>query len=414
MILTGTPLLILAVCLAVAVPVATYLLWNRMRGPRPVRAAARLGLIGLGQAATLLVVGLLINNQYSLYASWSDLFGQDGGGPVALHQATGAASDLDQGGTSGPDPRSALGFGGSGTSAHSSGSDTATTSPVMPAGPAEPKPAFVPAGHGTEVAAFTGALSGIGGNGGDGGDVQVWLPPQYSDPAYAATRFPVVMLFPGYPGSPAGWFSILGGGQILASMIAQQKATPFVLVAVNVNQNGQNLNCSNIPGGPQLATYIAQDVRSMILADFRVSEHRTGWGLLGFSDGGLCAGKLLLQYPQYFRSAAQMAGDSTPDGRQVVHAGPAVVDHNSTLWLLTHRHPAANQPVSLLAAVSDQDTDSLPVAFQLQSAAPDIVSVSEHTRGAHNPAVWRSWLPEMYTWLSHHLDTAQPAARPAP
>ena len=407
MSLTSTPSLVLAVCLAVVVPVATYLLWNRVRGPRPVRAAARLGLIGLGQAATLLVVGLLINNQYSLYASWSDLLGQDGGGPVALRQATGAATDLNQRGASGADPRSPLGFGGRGTSAHSPGPDTAANNPVAPVGPAGTKPTFVPAGHGTEVAAFTGPRSGVGGN---GADVQVWLPPQYRDPAWATTRFPVVMLFPGYPGSPAGWFSVLGGGQVLASMIAQQKATPFVLVAVNVNQNGQNLNCSNIPGGPQLATYIAQDVRSMIIANFRVSDHRTGWGLMGFSDGGLCAGKLLLQYPQYFRSAAQLAGDSTPDGRQVTHAGPAFVDHNSTLWLLTHQHPAATQPVSLLAAVSHQDTDSLPVAFQLQAAAPDIVSVSEHTRGAHNPAVWRSWLPEMYTWLSGHLDSAQPGA----
>jgi predicted esterase len=400
MSLTSTTLLILAVLLALAAPAATYVLWNRARGPRPVRAATRLGLIGLCQATVLLLVGLLINNHYSLYASWSDLLGQDGGGPVAVHQATRAATDLNQ---DGRNPQQPPGFGGPGQAAHVTAPDTRNT-PTTPDPPAPtgPKVTFVPGGHGTQVAAFRGPLSGIGGN---GDDVMVWLPPQYHDPAYANTRFPVVMLFPGYPGSAAGWFSVLGGGQVLGQMLAQQKATPFVLVAVNVNQNGQNLNCSNIPGGPQMATYIAQDVRTMIEANFHVSDRRTGWGLMGFSDGGLCAGKLLLQYPQYFRSAAQMAGDSTPDGRQVVRAGTDFVDQNSTLWLLTHRHPPANLPVSLLAAVSDQDTDSLPVAFQLQATAPDIVSVSEHARGAHNPAVWKSWLPEMYTWLSQHLDT---------
>ena len=402
MSLTSTPLLILAVCAAVLVPAATYLLWNRVRGPRPVRAASRLGLIGLGQVATLLVVGLLINNQYSLYASWSDLFGQNGGGAVAEHQASRTATDLNQSGAT-ADPRSALGFGGSGLAAHG----PAAVTPVTPAVPVGPKTTFVPGSDGTQVAAFRGPQSGIGGN---GGDVYVWLPPQYHDPAYANTRFPVVMLFPGYPGTPAAWFGILGGGQVLGQMLAQQKATPFVLVAVDVNQNGRNLNCSNIPGGPQMATYIAEDVRSMIMANFRVSDHRTGWGLMGFSDGGLCASKLLLQYPQYFRSAAQMAGDSTPDGRQVVRAGPDFVAQNSTLWLLNHQHPGPNLPVSLLATVSDQDPDSLPVAFQLQAAAPDIVSVSEHAHGAHNPAVWRSWLPEMYTWLSQHLDSARPAS----
>ena len=392
MSLTSTPLLVLAVCAAVVLPAATYVLWNRVRGPRPVRAVTRFGLIGLGQVATLLVAGLVINNQYGLYASWSDVLGRDGGGAVAVRQATGTAGDLNGFGSPGGDSRSRLGFGGGGTSAHAPGSEAAAPGP---------RPTFVPGGDGTQVAAFAGPLSGVGGN---GGDVVVWLPPQYHDPAYANTRFPVVMLFPGFPGTPGAWFSVLGGGQVLGQMIAQQKSTPFVLVAVNVNQNGQNVNCSNVPGGPQMATYIAQDVRGMIIANFRVSDRRTGWGLMGFSDGGLCAGKLLLQYPQYFRSAAQLAGDSTPDGRQVVRAGAAFVNHNSTLWLLTHQHPAPDLPTSLLAAVSDQDTDSLPVAFQLQAAAPDIVSVSEHARGAHNPAVWQSWLPEMYGWLSRHLD----------
>lgn len=411
--LTSTPLLILGVVLAVGTPVATYLLWNRARGPRPVRAVTRFGLIGLCQATTLLLVGLLVNNHYSLYASWNDLLGQDGGGPVAMRQATHAATDLHRSGmSSDDDPQTRLGFGGPGQSAHSGTPDAPdsqhTPNTTMPpntrATGGGTKPVFVPGGHGTQVAAFRGPASGVGGN---GSDVYVWLPPQYHDPAYATTRFPVVMLFPGYPGNPGAWFSVLGGGQVLEQMLAQQKATPFVLVAVNVNQDGMNLNCSDIPGGPQMATYVAQDVRTMIEANFHVSTQRTGWGLMGFSDGGLCAGKLLLQYPQYFRSAAQLAGDSTPDGRLVVRAGQNFVDQNSTLWLLTHRHPPANQPISLLASVSDQDTDSLPVAFQLQAAAPDIVSVSEHAHGAHNPAVWRSWLPEAYSWLSQHLDSPQ-------
>ena len=440
MSLTSTTLLILAVLLAVAAPVATCVLWNRARGPRAVRAATRLGLIGLCQATVLLLVGLLVNNHYSLYASWSDLLGQDGGGPVAVRQATRAATDLNHPDTSLTDSRTRLGFGGRGQAAHSappdglgkprdstessttnmSGLGNAPNTPNIPNAPntantANPpaapnrsptaKPTWVSGSHGTLVAAFRGPRSGIGGSG-NGGDIHVWLPPQYHDPAYASTRFPVVMLFPGYPGSPAGWFGVLNGGQVLGQMIAQQQATPFVLVAVNVNQHGENLNCSDIPGGPQTATYIAEDVRTMIEANFHVSDRRTGWGLMGFSDGGLCAGKLLLQYPQYFRSAAHLAGDSTPDGRPVVSAGAGFVDRNSTLWLLRHRHPGPGQPVSLLASVSDQDTDSLPVAFQLQAAAPDIVSVSEHAHGAHNPAVWRSWLPEMYTWLSQHLDKA--------
>ena len=97
-----------------------------------------------------------------------------------------------------------------------------------------------------------------------------------------------------------------------------------------------------------------------------------------------------------------MAANSTPDGRR--WCAPAPTRRPELHPVAADAPPAAaNLPVSLLAAVSDQDTDSLPVAFQLQATAPDIVSVSEHARGAHNPAVWKSWLPEMYTWLSQHL-----------
>ncbi|GAA1988531.1 alpha/beta hydrolase [Catenulispora subtropica] len=405
MTLTGMPLLLLAVCIAVAAPVGTYVLWNRLRGPRPVRAAARFGLIGLCQATVLLLAGLLINNHFGLYASWNDLLGRDGGGAVALHQATRPLTDLNKGGPGGTTSQGQLPLGGSGQGAHAPRTGGSQQS-VLPV-PSGPKQSFVPGGHGTRVASFRGPLSGVGGT---GGDVYVWLPPQYNDPAYANTRFPVVMLFPGTPGTAGAWFSVLGGGDELGNALARQQATPFVLVAVNVNQHGVNVNCSDIPGGTRMATYIAQDVRTMIEANFRVSTQRTGWGLMGFSDGGLCAGKLLLQYPQYFRSAVQMAGDSAPDSSQVVRAGQDFVDQNTTLWLLTHRHPGPDQPVSLLAAVSDQDPDSLPVAFQLQAAAPDIVSVSEHARGAHNTAVWRSWLPEMYAWLSQHLDRATPSS----
>src|SRR5580698_8894283 len=76
--LTSGFFLATAIAAAVVLPLATAVLWNRLRGPKPVRFATRFGLIGLCQGTAVLLAALLINNSFQLYLSWSDLFGQDG------------------------------------------------------------------------------------------------------------------------------------------------------------------------------------------------------------------------------------------------------------------------------------------------------------------------------------------------
>ncbi|MBW8804768.1 MAG: hypothetical protein AUG49_04950 [Catenulispora sp. 13_1_20CM_3_70_7] len=387
---TGWPMLVTAIFLAVAAPLGTYLLWNRMRGPRPVRAVSRLAMIGVSQVMAVLLCGIIVNNYYGLYASWDDLLGDTGSPGVIIHddkvaheQATGAAADhRDHDGDA---------QGGRGTLAPR----------VQPPGPTQK---FEKYGDDALATSFTGPKSGLGGQ----NDVMVWLPPQYNDPAYANTDFPVVMLFPGYPGSPQTWFGQMAGQKELATLVRQKASTPFVLVAVNISPvKGVNTDCTDIPNGPQVATYIADDVRTMIERSFRVTTDRSGWGMMGYSEGGLCAGKLLVQYPQDFSAAVQMSGDVHPGGYVSRH-GPEFADQNSTLWILQNRKPAL--PIALLAAASAEDAHGsvLAEALALQTAAPDVVDVLKKDYGSHNTAVWKQWLPQAYSWLSQHLDTVKP------
>jgi hypothetical protein len=75
MLLTSTALQIWAVVLAVAATAAALLLWNRVRGPKAVRAASRLGLLLGGYLATAVAVLISVNIAYGgLIVSWSDLF----------------------------------------------------------------------------------------------------------------------------------------------------------------------------------------------------------------------------------------------------------------------------------------------------------------------------------------------------
>ena len=85
---TGWPMMVTAILLAVAAPIGTYLLWNRIRGPRPVRAVTRLSMIGVSQVMAILLCGVVVNNYYGLYASWDDLLGDTGSPGVIIHQNT--------------------------------------------------------------------------------------------------------------------------------------------------------------------------------------------------------------------------------------------------------------------------------------------------------------------------------------
>ena len=376
MSLTGWPMLSAAALLVVGAPLATHTFWGRVRGPRTARLAARLAMIGLCQITAVLLGFVVVNNHYGFYSSWDDLLGRDSGPGVMVHRAAGAGWHR---GGHGLAPR------------------------VRPAGPNQD---FEPAGNGSLATSFRGPLSGLGSH----NDVYVWLPPQYSDPAYAKSDFPVLMLFPGFPGTPQTWFGAMAGQNALLKQLRTDpgNTTPFVLAAVNINmEKGVNTNCADIPGGPQVASFITQDVRPMLERSFRVTTDRRGWGLMGYSEGGLCAGKLLVQYPQYFSAAVQMSGDVRPDG-VVSRYGPRVTDENSTLWLFQHRKPA--QPVALLAAASQEDGTTLAQAQELQQAAPDSVYVLRSDFGAHNVNVWRGWLPQAYAWLSQQLAQVKPEA----
>ncbi|WP_194926225.1 alpha/beta hydrolase [Catenulispora pinisilvae] len=387
---TGWPMMVTAIVLAVAAPIGTYLLWNRIRGPRPVRAATRLSMIGVSQVMAILLCGVIVNNYYGLYASWDDLLGDTGSPGVIIHENTVAAG--------GPITGSSL---TDGTAQGGRGQAVPVVPRSRPPGPVQE---FKKYGDDALVTSFTGPRSGLGGS----NDVITWLPPQYNDPAYANTAFPVVLLFPGYPGTPQTWFGNMAGQKELGALIQQHSATPFVLVAVNISPvKGVNTDCTDIPGGPQVATFITDDIRNMVERTFRVTTDRTGWGMMGYSEGGLCAGKLLVQYPQLFSAAVQMSGDVRPGG-YVSKYGSAFADQNSTLWVLQNHKP--NPPVSLLAAASAEDDHGsvLAAAESLQQVAPDMVDVLKKEHGSHNTAVWKQWLPQAYGWLSQHLEQVRP------
>jgi pimeloyl-ACP methyl ester carboxylesterase len=376
--LTSSIFLLVVAAAAVVTPVLTVLLWSRVHGPGGVRIAQRFGLIAICQGTAVLLCALLVNNTFQLYDSWSDLFGDDGspGQIIDAQPQTGATFNASLG-----------------TEGH-----TLANAKLF-----HPYAAY----NGVYAATVTGPASKITGT------VLVWLPPQYNEKQYAHTDFPVVELLPGTPGTAASWLFGMQAPQVLEQQMQHGASRPFILVSAPINVDGaHNPDCSDIPNGPKVATWLASDVRALVETSFRASTARTGWGVMGFSEGGYCASKLLLQYPNDYAAAVSMSGDDHPDGDLLTPGTPAY-NQNSPLWLLSH---GFDNPVSLLLTGTLQDGETAQEAQAMSRAAswPTVVDVLIAARGGHNTGVWKAVEPQAFAWLSTHLtSTTAPKAAPA-
>ncbi|MDO5736723.1 MAG: alpha/beta hydrolase-fold protein [Propionibacteriaceae bacterium] len=119
--------------------------------------------------------------------------------------------------------------------------------------------------------------------------VWVYTPPGY-DPS-ATTRYPVVYLIHGYPGTAADWFTAGRADEVLDAMIATRMIPPVVAVAPDVNGGGvRDGECLNsLKGGPQVESWLYDDLIPWVdksLLTQADGQHRI---LGGMSAGGFCS-----------------------------------------------------------------------------------------------------------------------------
>ncbi|WP_034262842.1 alpha/beta hydrolase [Actinospica robiniae] len=384
---TSDSLLLCTIALALLSAGATALLWNRMRGRRAARVAQRGALLLFGElmAATAILVWVNISNG-GLVVSWQDLLGnQSTRGGVFAGQA--GAVRLD------PAPVPVA---------------RAAADEEIPAAAAAAYRAvrFSPSAGGFQEATFRGPASGLD------SQVYVWTPPQYATEPHA--YFPVLELLHGVVGSPDGWIGPMNVVEHLEAAEQSAKVYPFILVVPSVTPvpghvwPWDNEECSNVPGDGDVDSWLTQDVRDVVTSDFRAEPAADGWGLMGYSTGGFCAAKLVLQHPDRYQAAVSLAGYYTPDS-DTLTADTALDHANSPLWLLGHgRTPA----VSLLMTASEQDhVDPAAETAQVlatakanpRARATEVQSFVAPLGGGHNQSAWEKMLPTAFTWLSQRL-----------
>ncbi|MDJ0341936.1 alpha/beta hydrolase-fold protein [Streptomyces sp. H10-C2] len=364
MSLTGTPFFlctILFVLVALALPLA---FWSRLRGPQAVRYAARFGMLLLCQVTSVLMVFVIVNNSNSLYDNWQDLLG------TGTHvQAT---ADL------GPD-------GG------------AAQAKKEPKQEQKFKQAKGPNMDDVQQADLKGRISGVA------GEVYVWLPPQYSDPAYKDKKFPVVEMLPGYPGSAKAWYGTLKVQTQLKPLMQSGQVAPFILISPRtLLLGGEDTGCANIPGKVNADTWLSVDVRQMVIDNFRVQDNAEGWAVAGYSAGAHCAMRMAVEHPDRYAAGVSLSGYNNPAAEKdsITGKDPVLREKANPLFMLEH----APQPPRISLFISGASGDGYQDGLALKKAAkaPTKVHVVLVPTGAggHGTAVWKGQIPDVFRWLT--------------
>ena len=390
-LISGT-LLVTAIAVAAGALAAIVWGWPRLAGQRPAQMAARLTAITVSQALVVAAFLIWLNGYFSFYASWSQLLGIRGtprAPAVAAHQAPSAASPVSVYAVQ-PGPVG-------------SGHPAPLAAPAAGAVLPPPGQRLAPASAGRLLqVTIRGVRAGV-----DSGPAYVDLPPQYFQPAYRREHFPVVMALTGYPGMVGGLVSRLQLPEVAARLMAAGRIRPTVFVMLGVSPlMPLDTECTDIPAGPQVESFLAQDVPRAIQQAFRVTASPSGWGVIGYSTGGYCAAKLAMMYPDRFSAAVSMAGYYQALRGQYVPnlwgGSPGYRLENSLMWRLKHL-PAP--PVSILVTSSRVGEGSLPgtLAF-LRAIHPPMRGYSLIIpQGGHNFHTWSRELVPGLQWLSRRL-----------
>ncbi|HZV26921.1 MAG TPA: alpha/beta hydrolase-fold protein, partial [Acidothermaceae bacterium] len=245
--------------------------------------------------------------------------------------------------------------------------------------------------------ALAGAQSGISRKGFG------YLPPQYFQPAYAQTRFPVLELLHGDPGAPTGWVYALNVPGLMDHEINAGKIGPMIIVMPATFSGSHGQDCLDAPSGQLDGTYLATDVPGDIVRDFRALPQGPNWAIGGLSDGGFCATNLALQHRGSYGAVASLDGfysaysDLTVMDKVFGAGSPSITANDpSTLVLDVHQ----SLPRFWIMSGSGNATDTKAAQYfrQLVTTREPIQYVVVN-HGNHTPPAWRVALPALLGWV---------------
>lgn len=379
----SSALVALTIILAAAFFAGTLRVWPKLAKRGADHLAGRISLLLATQLTMLAAFAAVVNKQFDFYTNWDDLLGIVG----TAASVSGTTNTASAAGVVGPQ----ITVHGSGGAALVGGSDPSRYGEIQ----------YVVI-HGLRTGLSEGA--------------QIYLPPQYFQKSYAKTQFPAAIVIAGYPGTADELSSKLGYPKHLLDEIRAKQAGPMLLIMLSPEVvGGRDTECTDVPGGPETETYLAQDIPTAVAATYRVMTWAKAWGLTGVSTGGYCALKVAMMNSDRFAAAADISGyfgalqDHTTG---TLYAGSQDVrNENDLMWRIEH---LPSPPISALLTTSRTGEENYQPTMQFVALAkaPMLVNTLVEPQGGHNFATWNLEIGPSLGWLSAHLATPRLAAAP--
>jgi enterochelin esterase-like enzyme len=371
--LTGPVFLGVVVVAALAAFAAAVYWWSRLSGASLRGVAARTGTLLGVNLLVLLTAAVILNDQYTFFADWTDLAGAMGRTQTftTAHGGTSAAAAA---GTPVVGPSSAP-----------------ASQPALP---------VLPAGERILRYTVTGAISGIT------APVMVELPVGYAAPANRARRYPVLETFHGIPGDIAQWIDSMDLGGSVAATVLKHQMSDVVIVSPTIEvPRGRDTECvDGAPTDPQMETWLTKDVPNWLLQTFRVRPDRGAWATIGLSAGGWCAAMATMLHPDRYAAAIVLGGYFRPEFSKTYVPFPqrSLQGQRYDLISLAHNHPPS---VALWVETSHSDPVSYPSASLLLKQAKPPLSVTSVVlaHAGHRISLWQGMLPQALVWLGANI-----------
>jgi S-formylglutathione hydrolase FrmB len=386
--LTSLSFLVVVSVAAAAAMAAAVWLWPRLASRKPRHLAGRTGVLVVTQFLVVAAVLGWLNAYFTFYSSWSDLLVP----PRPVRTAAPGNA------TAAPPQQIVV--------------TKRQVARAVPPPPRTPVPGGAARSGELLTVRITGLRTGI-----KAATSYVYLPPQYFQSAYSGRLFPVVLVLAGYPGDPWSEVARLNVPGTAEAEMDAGKIQPAVFLMMRSSvAMPRDTECTDIPGGPQAATFFAQDVPLAMEQQFRVATSPSGWSVMGDSTGGYCALKLAMLHSDRFSAAVSLAGyyDAVQDFTtgDLYGGSPAYRAENDLIWRLGHR-PAP--PVSVLLTTSRVGEVDYQQTLQfLRMVRPPMRGYSLILgAGGHNFRTWGQELTLALQWLSVRLapGSTAPAGR---
>nr|PZN68528.1 MAG: esterase [Pseudomonadota bacterium] len=229
-------------------------------------------------------------------------------------------------------------------------------------------------------------------------ELNVYLPPGYDE--NPRRRYPVLYLLHGFANDHHSWHRYGRANDILDNLLARGAIRPFIVVmplgygGASVNGDGNGIPPANAGAfGGDFALYerdILEDIIPLVDRRFRTIANRANRAIVGFSMGGMQAGRFGLGNLDTFSYVGVMSAGLV--GNPAAGAGGADV-----IASLAGDAAAVNRRLKLLWIACGVEDTAMAGARRTHEALEQagIRHTFLETPGAHHWRVWRRYLHEL-------------------